>query len=87
MIITDCGRRNFFNDIHLRSPFMPRIEWHKHQSPHLWLDLLKQVGFRKVSLQWTSPHCLGQFGRLLLGHRLIAYFLMSHFRIEVEKPL
>lgn len=86
LIITDCDRRNFFNDLGVKSPFMPTIEWDKHQSPYLWLELLREVGFSRPSVRWSSPNSLGRLGRLLFGNRLVAYFLFSHFRLEVKKP-
>jgi SAM-dependent methyltransferase len=86
LIITDCDRRNFFNDLGIKSPFMPTIEWDKHQSPFLWIELLKEVGFSELSVRWSSPNSLGRLGRLLFGNRLVAYFLFSHFRLEVKKP-
>lgn len=86
LIITDCTRYNFFNDIKMISPIMPTIEWDKHQSPYVWLTLLSQVGFEKISIKWSSPNFLGKIGRLVLGNKLAAYFLFSHFRIEVKKP-
>jgi SAM-dependent methyltransferase len=86
LIITDCTRHNFFNDVKVVSPFMPTIEWDKHQSPYLWLMLLNQVGFEKSGIKWSSPNFLGRVGRLVFGNKLAAYFLFSHFRIEVKKP-
>jgi len=87
LIITDCDRTNFFNHLQLKSPFMPSIEWEKHQSPKFWLAMLNQVGFERVSIKWSSPNSLGAVGRALLGNRMVAYFLFSHFRIEVRKPV
>lgn len=66
---------------------MPSIEWEKHQSPALWLSLLQQVGFQKMSIQWSAPNSLSSIGRKFLGNRLAAYFILSHFRIEVQKSL
>jgi len=85
LIITDCDRKNFFNDLSLKSPFMPTIEWNKHQSPTCWVNIAKEVGFKKQSIKWSSPNSLGRIGQFLLGNRLIAYFLFSHFRIELKK--
>jgi SAM-dependent methyltransferase len=87
VIISDCDRINFFNHLGISSPFMKTIEWHKHQSPEIWMDLLQQVGFEPVGVQWSAPNSLGMFGRALLGNRLVAYFLFSHFRLEVRKPI
>lgn len=85
LIITDCDRKNFFNDLGLKSPIMPTIEWYKHQSPSCWLNIAKEVGFKKTSIKWSTPNGFGRIGHLLLGNRLIAYFLFSHFRLELRK--
>lgn len=85
LIITDCDRKNFFNDLGLKSPFMPTIEWNKHQSPTCWVNIAKEAGFKKPIIKWSSPNSLGKIGQFLLGNRLIAYFLFSHFRIELIK--
>jgi len=85
IIVSDCNRRNFFNDIGLKSPFMPSIEWRKHQPPCVWLDLMHQVGFQPVSKQWTVPNSLGKYGSIFLANPMVAYFLLSHFRIEARK--
>ena len=87
LVATDCSRANFFNDVGTTSPFMPDIEWHKHQSPGTWDRLLRQVGFAAARVQWSSPNTLGALGRLLLGNRFAAYFLLSHFRLAARKPL
>jgi SAM-dependent methyltransferase len=87
LVATDCSRANFFNDVGTTSPFMPDIEWHKHQSPGTWDRLLRQVGFAAAQVQWSSPNTLGAPGRFLLGNRLAAYFLLSHFRLAARKPL
>lgn len=85
VIITDCDRHNFFNTFGLKSPFMPSIEWQKHQSPRFWGKLLQKAGFKIADISWSSPNILGLPGRFFLGNRIIAYFLLSHFRIEAIK--
>ena len=85
LIITDCNRYNFFDLIGLRSPFMPTIEWSKHQSPYTWTKLLREVGFKTRSLKWTTPNALGVIGRILFSNPFVAYFLLSHFRIKFVK--
>lgn len=87
VIILDCDRYNFFNMLGLKSPFMPTIEWHKHQSPYFWRKLLESAGFKVVGISWSSPNSLGRLGRILLGNRLVAYFLLSHFRLEAVKQV
>jgi SAM-dependent methyltransferase len=85
LVITDCSPSNFFNDIGVKSPFMPDIEWHKHQSPRAWSSLLEEVGFAPARVQWSSPNTLGELGHALLGNRMAAYFLLSHFRLAARK--
>jgi SAM-dependent methyltransferase len=86
LVITDCSRSNFFNDIGLKSPLMKTIEWEKHQNPHTWDALLQEAGFEKGVIQWSAPNSLGEAGRAVLGHRAAAYFLLSHFRLVNRKP-
>ena len=85
LIITDCDRHNFFDKLGLRSPLMPSIEWHKHQPPAFWKKLIEEAGFKEVKISWTAPNSLGKLGRVLLGNRLVSFFLLSHFRLEAVK--
>jgi SAM-dependent methyltransferase len=86
VVMTDCSRRNFFGDLGFKSPLMPSIEWKKHQPPEFWSDLLQQVGFVSPRVTWSVPNSLGDVGRMLLASRTMSYFLLSHFRIECERP-
>ena len=87
IVVTDCSRSNFFNDLGWRSPIMNTIEWEKHQSPFFWDKLFQQVGFHPARIKWSSPKVLGSLGRAILGYRLTAYFTFSHFRLLIRKPL
>lgn len=75
LIIADCARDNFWNRVGLRSPFATSIEWHKHQNPEIWIDILKQAGFESHDLQW-SP--LQPFVGLT-SNWLVQYLTCSHF--------
>ena len=86
LIVCDCSRYNFFALLGIRNPFAPTIEWHKHQAPEVWVDLLSQVGFVNPRLRWTSFNTLRSPGRTLLGNKLLSYFLRSDFRFTMEKP-
>jgi SAM-dependent methyltransferase len=86
LIITDCDRHNFFNAIGLTNPLMPTIEWHKHQSPKIWTQLILEAGFTNSILKWSTPNSLGNIAKPFLANRLIAYMGLSHFRIEANKP-
>lgn len=86
LIVCDCSRYNFFALFRIRNPFAPTIEWHKHQAPEVWVDLLSQVGFVNPRIRWTSFNTLRSPGRVLLGNKLLSYFLRSDFRLTMEKP-
>ena len=87
LIATDCSSANFFSAIGVRSPFMPDIEWHKHQPPRVWDRLLQRCGFAPATVRWSAPNTLGWLGRLVFGNRVAAYFVLSHFRLAARKPL
>ena len=85
LIVCDCSRHNFFVLLRIKNPFAPTIEWHKHQVPEVWVHLLGQVGFVNPRIRWTAFNTLRSPGRVLLGHRLLSYFLRSDFRFTMEK--
>lgn len=87
VVIADCSRSNFFNDIGFKSPFAISIEWHKHQSPYTWIKLMRESGFNNYDFQtyWSSHEALGIIGKWLLGNKIMAYFLFSHFKTIVRK--
>ncbi len=85
LIVCDCSRNSFFSDLGVINIFAPSIEWNKHQKPELWIELLEQVGFTKVSLEWSSYNILKNLGRILMGNRLMAYLTFSHFKIRLIK--
>ncbi len=86
LIVCDCSRYNCFASLRIKNPFAPTIEWHKHQTPEIWVDLLSQVGFVNPRVGWTSFNTLRSPGRVLLGNKLLSYFLRSDFRFTMEKP-
>lgn len=85
LIVCDCSRYNVFALLRIQNPFAPTIEWHKHQAPEVWVDLLGQVGFTNPSVRWTAFNTLRSTGRVLLGNKLLSYFLRSHFCFTMEK--
>jgi len=85
VIICDCAKTNFWPRLGLKNPFNPTIEWHKHQDPALWNQLLQDAGFSLFSLEWTSFSRLGKPGRILLGNYLGAFFTRGHFRLEARR--
>lgn len=85
VILTDCDKSNFFSDLGLKSPFMPEIEWEKHQSPKTWRSIMKEAGFHDLTIDWSTPNRLGALGRWALSNRFVAYLLLSHFKLEGTK--
>ncbi len=85
LIASDCSSRNFFGDLGLRNPLARSIEWRKHQPPRVWAALLAESGFAEPRISWSSFNALGRPGRLLLGNAVAAYFLISHFRLQMTR--
>ncbi len=86
LIVTDCSRNNFFGSRGWHNPFAPTIEWHKHQAPETWSELLQEAGFTAPRIRWTPVRCFGRLGRTLLGNRAVAHLMMSHFCLHMKKP-
>jgi len=87
LVITDCSRNNFFASLGIRNPFAPTIEWHKHQSPRFWSNMLSDYGFTNPEIRWTTFNFLGKIGRLLLGNRVASYFLTSNFCLTMDRSI
>ena len=85
LVIADCSRYNFYALMHLRNPVAPTIEWHKHQSPKVWAQMLRNFGFASPQVRWSSFNALRQFGRLFLRNKIASYFLTSHFVLVMKK--
>jgi len=84
LIFADCSSKNLFPALGLRNPFDPAIEWHKHQPPGVWTQLLEEVGFERVALRWSSPARFGNIGQALLGNAPSAYMFTSHFVVVMK---
>ena len=80
LLLSDCSRGNFYDKIGMSNPFVPQIEWEKHQSPKVWMKLLRPLGFDKIHLRWHVPYRLKRLGPLV-GNRLANFFLTSHFHL------
>jgi SAM-dependent methyltransferase len=85
LIASDCSSRNFFGDLGLRHPLARSIDWKKHQPPRVWAALLRETGFAEPRISWSSFNALGRPGRVLTGNALAAYFLISHFRLQMTR--
>jgi 16S rRNA G966 N2-methylase RsmD len=85
IILGDCSNKNFFPMMGLQNPICRMIEWHKHQSPDVWIKLLKECGFSNPEISWTTFNTIGNPGKLLFGNRYLSYFLISHFVLKMDK--
>lgn len=85
IIICDCSRYNFFAGLKINNPYLPTIEWEKHQSPKTWSGLLIEVGFKSPVIKWLSFNSLGKAGNFFLGNKIASYFMHSHFCLTMHK--
>src|SRR5262245_30004579 len=80
VVVADCGRQNFWNQIGLTAPLARSIEWQKHQQPRLWTQVFAASGFRLFDLRW-SP--LQPFPRIT-ANWLVQYLTCSHFVMRLR---
>jgi SAM-dependent methyltransferase len=85
LIIADAFPQNIWNDIGISNPFIT-LEWQKHQSPNLWISLLRDHGFEKHTLIWDSYLSqLGTVGRQLFCNYTLSYMTYSKFILKLRK--
>ena len=84
VIMTDCSPFNFFPTVGLRNPMHPSIDWHKHQSPKVWVTLLSQCGFCDASVRWVVQRPLVPLGPLV-RNEFVTFFLGSKFRLTMTR--
>lgn len=82
LIIVEASNRNYFGDKGLRNPVAKTIEWHKHQGPEIWADLLLNCGFKDPKITWNSGTKL-RYLRVYSISRTLSYFGRSSFRLEM----
>ena len=80
LIVADCARDNVWNQLGQKSPFARPIEWHKHQNPRVWIEILESAGFHHHVLGW-SP--LQPFPKLT-ANWLVQYLTCSHFVLRAQ---
>jgi SAM-dependent methyltransferase len=83
LLASDVGRYNLWNSLGLVFPGSRSIEWHKHQDPPVWEELLRRAGFAEVEVKWFSPFRLRHL-RPVVAHRPIVQRLNSHFLIRAR---
>lgn len=85
LIAVDLSRLNFFALLGVTNPFAPVIEWHKHQPPSLWAQLLAECGFENPRITWGNRRRKNAALRALLNNAVAEYFLTSHFCLRMDK--
>ncbi len=80
IIVADCGRTNFWNQIGLSSPLAKNIEWDKHQDPSKWIDVFSSAGFSFVDLRWSPLQPLTR----MTANWLFQYLTSSHFVLRFQ---
>lgn len=85
IIACDCSCDNLYAHIHLKNPFAPQIEWHKHQTPETWAKLLQEVGFTKLQIYWTPFTRFYALGKWFTANKPVSYCLASHFCLKMIK--
>lgn len=85
-IISDVSNRNFWGDLGLKNPFVPKINWKIHQPPHIWAKVAKDAGFVRKKVDWTSLNRFLMFKNLkIVNNPFLSYCVGSHFNIFLQK--
>lgn len=84
LILVDASPRNFFGDLGLKNPFMPSIEWFKHQTAEDWAELASHSGFSNAKTTWMAGRALRYLGISDIP-RVASYFSSSLFRLELTR--
>ncbi|OGI32307.1 MAG: hypothetical protein A2271_03130 [Candidatus Moranbacteria bacterium RIFOXYA12_FULL_35_19] len=83
IIVADCSNKNFFSFLGVKNIFSPTIEWHKHQAPEKWTEIMEKVGYKIIKIEWVVP--FRTIGKIFLGNKYCSYFIHSHFVIYAKK--
>jgi SAM-dependent methyltransferase len=84
LIASDVARHNFWNAIGVKYFVPPSIQWHIHQQPKLWGELLGEAGFDSMQIKWCTPYTLRKFAPLL-SWNFPTYLMNSSFIIKSHK--
>jgi SAM-dependent methyltransferase len=85
LVLTDGSRYSFWNLLGLRNPFAPTINYRKHQSPRVWVELLREAGFADPRVDWLVPRPLRLLGPLVTNE-VFEWFTWSRFRVVMRRP-
>lgn len=80
LVLADSSRTNFWNQLGVRSPVAPTIEWAKHQEPERWAEVLAPLGFEVHDLRWSPWYPLTR----ITANRLVQYLTGSHWVLRLR---
>ena len=87
LILADCARTNMWTMLGLKNPFVPTIEWHKHQNPRQWIKLFKDAGFKLHDFRWSPMYPLGKLSSNWLAHFITESHFVLRFKLAILKSL
>ena len=86
VILCDCNRNNFFDDLGFRNPLTRSVNRKKHQNLRVWRSLLSEHDFGNFCHNWYIPYMLPWAGHLL-DNPISNYFTFGYFVLRGEKKL
>jgi SAM-dependent methyltransferase len=84
-VVADCARDNYWARLGRPSPWAPEIEWHKHQEPTTWTNVLAEAGLKTRSWLWLHPYYGSRNLAPLLNNRVAARCLASSFVLRAQR--
>jgi 16S rRNA G966 N2-methylase RsmD len=84
LVIVDCMRSNLFYHLGLTSPLAKTIEWHKHQNPRVWNEIISSTGWQIEKSTYLSFKQLRLFGKIFFGNKFFAYILGTPFYLKFK---
>jgi len=92
LLLFEAGRKNLFsglwNTFGIRNPLSPSVDWHKHQQPQVWAELIRQAEFNSVNYKWLFPILPGTSFLLdnnLFNNKVLSYLTTSKFILCAQK--
>src|SRR6056297_1007337 len=65
-IISDVSKHNFWGDLSIKNPFVPKINWKIHQPPGVWISVAEDAGFKTKKIYWKTLNSLLKFNNIKL---------------------
>lgn len=69
-----------------KHPFVPQIEWEKHQPPQVWGKLLESIGFTSIQYHWATLWRYPWIPRFLCDNVVAAHLYSGVFVLRAQRP-